>query len=333
MPSRIRWLGRLPGPLYYPQVGVGVEMSEPGGWGAMTPVQVADAAGGEQRNSPWALVAIFGGVLVGVLVVALVGRATSVGFTTEVQGQPMAVGGQVVPEGKQAQKTLETLARNPLMVNKTPLAEVVCELPELTTDAKGLAEYYRQAIECLDQAWAEPLTKAGKAVRTPDLTVDDNPRGECGFAPDEEDAVAFYCAEDAVISMPRERLVADAGDEPAFHIAVLAHEYGHHVQALSGILGTAQFRERRAEEPEVLELSRRVELQANCFAGLFLAAAVDRGDIDDELADLAVGGFAYVEDSDTHGSADNQLAWAKAGYGGKSAADCDTWSAKPSAVS
>ena len=321
------------GPLYYPQVGVGVEMSEPGGWGPMTPVQVARAAEPEPRNSPFALVAIFGVVVVGALAVALVGRATSVGFTTVIAGQPLAAGGQVVPAEKQGQAALDAIARNQLMVKATPLTQVTCELPELTTDADGLAGYYRQAIECLDEAWAGPLEAAGKTMRTPGLTVEDSPRGECGFAPGEDEAVAFYCAEDSMISMPRERLVADAGDEPALHLAVLAHEYGHHVQAISGILGTAQFRERRAEEGEVLELSRRIELQANCFAGLFIAAAVDRGDIDDDLADSAIGGFAYVEDSDSHGSAENQLMWAKAGFGGDSAADCDTWTAAPSTVS
>jgi uncharacterized protein len=82
-----------------------------------------------------------------------------------------------------------------------------------------------------------------------------------------------------------------------------------------------------------MELSRRVELQANCFAGLFLAAAADRGDIEGELAELAVEGFSFVDDSDSHGSAENQLVWAQAGYRGASAADCDTWSAPRSAVS
>ncbi len=303
-------------------------MNEPGGWGGMPPVH----SGEPEKNRPLVLVTTFAAVIVGVLVIAAVGRGTSIGFTTVVEGVAVAVGGQAVPEEGQARATLDTNARNRLMQQATPLGEVACELPELTTDATGLAAYYRDAIDCLDQAWAEPLDAAGKPVRTPELTVDDSPNGECGFAPDEDEAVAFYCAEDEVISMPRSRLIADAGDEPALHLAVLAHEYGHHVQALSGILGTADRRERRADESESLELSRRIELQANCFAGLFLAAAVNRGDIDEDLAELAVEGFSFVEDSDSHGSADNQLVWAQAGYRGTSAADCDTWSAPRSAV-
>ncbi|MFC5287739.1 neutral zinc metallopeptidase [Actinokineospora guangxiensis] len=308
-------------------------MSEPGGWGGMPPVQTAHIGQPVEKNRPIVLVTIFAAVIVGVLAIAVVGRGTSVGFGTVVEGVAVAVGGQVVPEEGQARATLDTNARNRLMQEATPLGEVACELPELATDATALAGYYRDAIECLDQAWAGPLEAAGKPVRTPELTVDDSPSGECGFAPDEDEAVAFYCAEDEVISMPRSRLVADAGDEPALHLAVLAHEYGHHVQALAGILSTSDRRERRADESESLELSRRVELQANCFAGLFLAAAANRGDIDGDLAELAVEGFSLVDDSDSHGSADNQLFWAQAGYQGASAADCDTWSAPRSAIS
>lgn len=306
-------------------------MSEPG-WEPLAPVQTATAPPQERRNSPWALLTIFSAVIVGVLAIALVGRATSVGFTTVIEGYAVSVGGQVVPKEGQAQATLDTNSRNRLITPGVPLTEVTCELPDFDTAAAALEAYYREAITCLDRTWAKPLEDAGKPVRSPKLTIDDSPRGECGFAPDEDEAVAFYCAEDGVISMPRSRLIADAGDEPALHLAVLAHEYGHHVQALSGILGTASRREETADEPEVLELSRRVELQANCFAGLFLAAARDRGDIDEDMAQEAVGGFAHVDDSDSHGSANNQLLWAKAGYSGKSAADCDTWAASPSEV-
>ncbi|MGW5054416.1 neutral zinc metallopeptidase [Actinokineospora sp. NPDC004072] len=306
-------------------------MGGPDGWNPLAPVQVAEAAP-QRRNSPFALLAIFAMVLVGVLVIGVVGRAASGGFTTVVEGYASSVDGQAVPKEGQAQATLDAIARNPILRPGRALAQVTCELPELRTDPDGLAEYYRRIIACLDAAWTEPMEAAGKRLRTPELTVEDSPDGECGFAPDEEDAVAFYCASDEVISMPRSRLLDDAADDAGLHLAVLAHEYGHHIQALSGILGTAGRRERAAGDDEELELSRRVELQANCFAGLFIAAAKDRGDIDGDLADAAVAGFAYVEDSDSHGSANNQLLWAKAGYAGESTADCDTWSAAPSSV-
>ncbi|MGX7826828.1 neutral zinc metallopeptidase [Actinokineospora sp. 24-640] len=287
----------------------------------------------EQRNSPFVLVAIFGVVLVGVLAIALVGRAFSGGFTTVLPGVAVAEGGKVVPLEQRAKAALEENAGNRLMDPGSALDDVACELPRLVTDPAGLDAYYRDALACLDQAWTAPLRAAGKPARSPKLTVEDSAVGKCGFAPDEEDAVAFYCDRDEVISMPRTRLVTDAGDDAGIHLAVLAHEYGHHVQALSGILGTAERRERDADESEVLELSRRVELQANCFAGLFLAAAQDRGDISAELAQEAIDGFAYVDDSDSHGSADNQHSWAKAGYEGETTADCDTWSAPPSEIS
>ncbi|MGQ0838700.1 neutral zinc metallopeptidase [Actinokineospora sp.] len=291
-------------------------------------VEVVTVEQREQRNSPLVLVAVLGMVLVGVLAIALVGKATSGGLTTTVQGTPLAVGEQGGPGRSSAEpRTLSQIAANPLLTPGAPLAAVDCALPALGTEAAELDAYYRVGIGCLDQAWRPVLTAAGLPFGSPGLNIDDRPRSKCGFAPAKDEATAFYCERDKVIYMPRERLIRDAGDESAFHLAVLAHEYGHHVQALAGILGAVDERERRADEDEFLELSRRAELQANCFAGVFLAAASGRGAVDGELAAESARSFEDTLGSDTHGKSRNQAKWAMVGFEGKSTGSCNTWSA------
>ncbi|CRK55777.1 YpfJ protein, zinc metalloprotease superfamily [Alloactinosynnema sp. L-07] len=294
----------------------------------LSQVSVVTLAPPPRRNSPFVLVAVLSIVLVGVLSIAVVGKVTSGGTRTTIEGHALAVGEQALADTPKADKgTLADVAANKLLTPGAPLPQVDCALPELGTEAGELDAYYRMGIACLDQAWRPALTAAGLPFRSPGLNIDDAPRSKCGFAPGEDEATAFYCARDKIIYMPRKRLIRDAGDETAYHLAVLAHEYGHHVQALAGILGAVNERERQADEDETLELSRRTELQANCFAGMFLAAVGGRGSVDADLAEESAESFEDTQGTDTHGTRENQLVWAMAGYDGKSSASCNTFAA------
>lgn len=281
-----------------------------------------------RRNSPLILFAVLCIVLVGITWIAVIGKVTSGGLSSTVEGTAFAVGEHGVGERPRADPgSLAELAANRVLVPGGTPPSTKCDLPDLDTGAGELETYYRKGITCLDEAWRPVLTSANLPFRSPGLNIADAPRTKCGFAPDEDEATAFYCARDKVIYMPRERLIRDAGDETAYHLAVLAHEYGHHVQAQAGILRAVQDQEQAAEEDEFLELSRRAELQANCFAGVFLAAVAGNGSVDQDLAQAAVDSFDDTINSDTHGRRKNQAAWAKAGFTGKSTASCNTWSA------
>ncbi|MGH3861170.1 neutral zinc metallopeptidase [Actinokineospora sp.] len=316
-------------------------MSEPDGERPRTPelpedyrevflsqVSVVTIAEPPRRNSPLVLFAVLCIVLVGIAWIAVLGKVTSGGLSTTVEGVAYAVGENGVGERPRADPgSLTELAANPVLTPGGTPRPTTCELPDLDTGAGELESYYRKGITCLDEAWRPVLTSVNLPFRSPGLNIADDPRTKCGFAPHEDEATAFYCARDKVIYMPRERLIRDAGDETAYHLAVLAHEYGHHVQAQAGILRAVQDQERAADEDEMLELSRRVELQANCFAGAFLAAVAGNGSVDLELAQASVDSFNDTMNSDTHGSRKNQAAWAKAGFTGKSSASCNTWQA------
>ncbi len=123
---------------------------------------------------------------------------------------------------------------------------------------------------------------------------------------------------------------------------VLAHEVGHHVQNLLGIADKVRAAQQRATEAQANQLSVRLELQADCFAGVWAKHAdqtkhiLEQGDVEAALrAASAVGddtiqkraqGYV-VPESFTHGSAAERTSWFKRGLAGGSIQDCDTFAA------
>ncbi|RBM20149.1 metalloprotease [Prauserella sp. PE36] len=221
---------------------------------------------------------------------------------------------------------------NPLLTSRTVLAPVACDLPVFSGDLPRLRAYYHAEIRCLAAAWRPVLDSVGARFSPVTVSLADDPVTRCGALPPAAEATGLYCDLDRTIYLPYGRVLDSLGVTTEAHLATLAHEYGHHIQQLSGILGMAN-RELDAYapgSPQDHELHRRVELQANCFAGLFLASAAGRGSISAADAEAAVQDFRNWVDSETHGDSETQLRWARAGFDGGTVATCDTWNA-PSA--
>ncbi len=124
---------------------------------------------------------------------------------------------------------------------------------------------------------------------------------------------------------------------------VIAHEVGHHVQNLLGVSGKVQEARQRVSEAEGNQLSVRLELQADCFSGVWAHHAdrarqvLEAGDIEEALgAAAAIGddrlqkqaqGYA-VPDSFTHGSSAQRVRWFKQGLATGDLKSCDTFSAR-----
>ena len=123
---------------------------------------------------------------------------------------------------------------------------------------------------------------------------------------------------------------------------VVAHEVGHHVQNQLGIADKVRAAQERASEAQANQLSVRLELQADCFAGVWAKHAdqtkhiLEQGDVESALrAAAAVGddtiqkrsrGYV-VPDSFTHGSAAERTSWFKRGLASGEIQDCDTFAA------
>ena len=156
----------------------------------------------------------------------------------------------------------------------------------------------------------------------------------------------FYCPNDKKVYLDTAfftTLSQELGAKGDFASAyVVAHEIGHHVQDELGILEKVNGVRQQTTEAESNALSVRIELQADCFAGIFAKAAQDRfgsiepGDIG-EAANAArqIGDDTLQRNagrhpnphSFTHGTSEQRSAWFGNGYARGQVADCDTFSA------
>ncbi|MGZ5859066.1 MAG: KPN_02809 family neutral zinc metallopeptidase, partial [Burkholderiaceae bacterium] len=125
---------------------------------------------------------------------------------------------------------------------------------------------------------------------------------------------------------------------------VIAHEVGHHVQNLLGISSKVQHARERASEAQSNALSVRLELQADCFAGVWAYHAnqargiIESGDVEGALsAATAIGDDALqrqargyvVPDSFTHGTSQQRVRWFKRGIDNGDMDQCNTFKANP----
>jgi predicted metalloprotease len=294
----------------------------------------------QPRNSPWALLGVVVALAVVLVVVAVPGRGSQV-----VEGTPVAAPGVVRdarPNAAAPPSTAETKPpngpvapeSNELLTPGRSLPQVTCRMPAFGKSAAQLQAYYQAMIDCLGQAWQPVLAEANEPYRAPKLVVDDEPKSTCGV-PSTQIAVAFYCPRDETIFMPRNRVVESMGANQGGHIMVLAHEYGHHVQLLSGInLGMIRkLRGTQEDSPEYLELTRRMELQADCFSGMFISASSGRGSISKTLGTSAANSFRSSVTDTTHGTVKHQTQWGTTGVKNNNTSSCNTWVAPAADVS
>ena len=227
-------------------------------------------------------------------------------------------------------KAVVKLGDNPLF-DLAGLPATNCKLTRWSTDPAGSERFLRSAVTCLDAAWAPVLKAANLPFATPNLTFPSGTtwNSPCG-AVNHQRAAAFYCPQDSTLYMPFEGLDAKRyGAHPGVYLAVLAHEYGHHVQNLTGIesayvQGTYSAR----SDDDRLELSRRLELEAQCFSGMFLAATSGRGDVDGNITQEAQTTQDRGDHNGPprdHGTDEHAEAWWNQGFQRNSLAQCDTW--------
>ena len=161
--------------------------------------------------------------------------------------------------------------------------------------------------------------------------------GGCGNAP--SSVGPFYCPADAnaYLDLSFFKELQNRFDAPGdfARVYVLAHELGHHVQNVTGTSGEVRQQQQGASQAAANELSVRLELQADCYAGIWGHSAQDRGliepgDIDEGLAAAAAVGDDALGNGDqeswTHGSSESRQHWFRAGFDNGDLDACDTFS-------
>lgn len=207
------------------------------------------------------------------------------------------------------------------------------------------AEFVSVVLGDLEDTWNRLLPTAGRQYEPPTLVLfNDVVQSACGSA--SAATGPFYCPGDRKVyldlSFFREldqRFGAPGDFAQAY---VIAHEVGHHVQNLLGVNSQVSRAQRQASEPQANALSVRLELQADCYAGVWGHHAereqmLEEGDVDEGLrAAAAIGddrlqrqsGGRIVPESFTHGTSTQRAEWLRRGLSSGRVQDCDTF--KPS---
>lgn len=237
-------------------------------------------------------------------------------------------------------KVLE-LANHPLVQSSdVGLPNRACQLPPWDNTAKAARAFFRKATNCLNEAWA-PLLRSNNLPFTPPRLY--FPTGEsfdsdCGRIEVGLATAAYYC--EGELFLPFNGLQIDQyEDSPGVYLALIAHEYGHHVQELAGIMDAAwrKIYQSGEDSPVGQEMSRRKELQAQCFSGMFLGSHVDRGgSITREMYDQAWHDQETRGDDTSgghkHGTNENYAMWWRVGALDNRISDCNTFKASTDSV-
>ncbi|MFA5990108.1 MAG: neutral zinc metallopeptidase [Sphingomonas sp.] len=197
------------------------------------------------------------------------------------------------------------------------------------------------AFSSADRTWAQIFQRAGQRYQSPSLQFFGG-EGQSGCGAAQSAAGPFYCQADSGIYLDTSffhELAQRFGARGDFaQDYVIAHEFGHHIQNLLGTSAQVQQQQARSSRAQGNALSVRLELQADCYAGVWGAANHDRlepGDVEEGLtAARAIGDDTLqreaqgrvVPDSFTHGSSAERMKWLKKGLDSGDPGQCDTFS-------
>ncbi|WP_410605379.1 neutral zinc metallopeptidase [Amycolatopsis sp. lyj-90] len=234
------------------------------------------------------------------------------------------------------------LADNPLWLSSdVGLPNQACNLSRWASNPNASSAFFESARPCLDSVWQQVMSYTKLPFRVPTVKYPSgkNWSSPCGDASGGTVA-AFYCSQNETLYMPYEGLQPDQyGNRPGVYLAVFAHEYAHHIQALSGISEAywdARY-DAGTDSAAGLEMSRRNELSAQCLSGTFLGSTVGRGGSVDQAMYRDAWGSQDRGDHNggprDHGSDAHAISWWQHGAQKNRIAQCNTWAANSSDVS
>ena len=213
-----------------------------------------------------------------------------------------------------------------------------------TAEEEELAVFSKQILAGTEDVWTNIFKANGKTYQPPRLVLyNDYVQTSTGTA--SASTGPFYSSADQTVyidlsffSSMKQQIGADGDFAYAY---VIAHEVGHHVQYLLGTLQQAHQQMQRVSEKEANQISVRLELQADFYAGVWahhdneMFSSLEAGDVEEGLAVAAKIGDDYLQkkaygytvpDSFNHGTSDQRSRWLKKGLSTGNPADGDTFS-------
>lgn len=206
-----------------------------------------------------------------------------------------------------------------------------------------MTAFVRTVLADTEDTWGDVFKSQGMRYEQPTLVLfSDRVNSACGFA--SSATGPFYCPNDRKVYLDTaffrelEQRFDAAGDFAEAY--VIAHEVGHHVQNLLGILPKVNQARQRMSEADSNRMSVRVELQADCFAGVWgkftqQKGILESGDLEEALnAAQQIGddtlqkrsqGYV-VPESFNHGTSAQRMRWFKRGFDSGNMKSCDTFS-------
>jgi len=225
----------------------------------------------------------------------------------------------------------------------SPSAPANSAVTEPSSDKQVL--FVREVLRETEEVWTAYFQQRGQTYTAPKLVLfSGSIASACGLA--HAAAGPFYCPGDQKVYLDLtffQQLSNQFGAPGDFARAyVIAHEVGHHVQNLRGISGAAERAEQRTGQIGANHVSVEVELQADCYAGVWADEAnqarkiLEPGDLQQGLqAASAVGDDTLqkrmqgtvVPDSFTHGTSAQRVRWFRRGFESGRLENCDTFNA------
>jgi len=207
-----------------------------------------------------------------------------------------------------------------------------------------LGQFASVVLGDTEQTWGRIFSEAGYDYREPTMVLfSGSVRSACGFS--SAATGPFYCPADNKVYLDLsffDQLSRRFGAPGDFAQAyVIAHEVGHHVQNLLGLSEQVQRARQRVSREEGNQLSVAMELQADCYAGVWAHHAhrnrqlLEPGDVEEGLKAAEVIGDDSIQrkttghvqpESWTHGSSDQRVAWLRRGLQSGDEDQCDTFS-------
>ncbi|HYZ19391.1 MAG TPA: neutral zinc metallopeptidase [Gaiellaceae bacterium] len=205
-----------------------------------------------------------------------------------------------------------------------------------------LKDFVAFVVQDVQSSWARSFARSNKTYEPTKLVLFENAtQTGCGMGSSQTGP--FYCPLDRKVYLDlgffrelRSRFGAPGDFAQAY---VIAHEFGHHVQNLLGISDDVRT-DQQKDPGGANELSIRLELQADCLAGVWAHSAYEQkllesGDLEEGLAAAAAvgddriqkqAGAAVDPESWTHGSSEQRTTWFRKGFDGGDPGACDTFS-------